>query len=161
MNLYEIDREITEAFENAVDQETGEIVNEDAYCALDQLQMMKERKMEGIALWIKNLNAEADALKKEKQAFEARQKSSENKAESLKRYLSNVLNGEKFKTDKVSVTWRKSESADYSGDISTLPESCIRIKEPELNKTELKRLLKEGKEIDGAQLVAKQNIQIK
>lgn len=32
MNLYEIDARIMEAFEAAVDEETGEIVNEEASC---------------------------------------------------------------------------------------------------------------------------------
>lgn len=161
MNLYDIDQAIEAAFEDAIDMETGEIVNEEAYKALDSLQMEFDKKAEGVLLWIKNLSAEAESLKKEKQAFESRQKAAEKKAESLVRYIAGVLNGKKFKTDRVEVRWRKSESVEYCGDVSKLPKECIREKEPEINKTELKKLLKEGKAIDGAQLVTKQNIQIK
>lgn len=43
----------------------------------------------------------------------------------------------------------------------SLPENCIRVKEPEVNKAELKKLLKAGQKIEGAWLVEKQNLQIK
>lgn len=161
MNLYTINDLIIRAFESAVDAETGEIVNEEAYEALDGLQMIFAKKTEGILLLIKNLKAESEALKKEKQVFEARQKAAENKAESLTRYVAKILNGEKFKTERVAVSWRKSETAEYTGRIEDLPEECIRLKAPELNKTELKKLLKEGTKIPGAELLTKNNIQIK
>lgn len=161
MNLYEINDQLMRAFESAVDVETGEIVNEEAYEALDCLQLEFTEKAEGILLWIKNLKAESEALKKEKQAFESRQKAAESKADSLTRYIYGILNGEKFKTEHVAVSWRKSETAEYAGKLDCLPKECIRVKEPELNKTELKRLLKEGAEIPGAKLLVKNNIQIK
>ena len=161
MNLYEINSQIMAAFEAAVDMETGEIINEEAYEALNGLQMERGEKIEGILLWIKNLSADAEALKKEKQAFADRQAAAERKMESLKRYVSGALDGEKFKTDRVAVTWRKSEAAEYAGKITDLPSSCIRVKEPEVNLAELKRKLKEGAIIPGARLVERNNIQIK
>lgn len=161
MNLYEIDNQIMEAFEQAIDPDTGEIINSEAYEALNELQMEFDRKAEGILLWIKNLSAESEALKQEKQAFETRQKAAESKAESLKKYISTVLNGQKFATPRVSVTWRKSESAEYEGDVLGLPAECVRVKAPEVNKMELKKLLKSGAIISGASLVTRQNIQIK
>ena len=112
-------------------------------------------------LWIKNLSAEAEALKAEKMSFDVRQKRAERKVESLKRYVSKALEGKKFKTDRVEASWRKSESVEFEGNVMSLPEHCIRVKEPEINKTELKKLLKAGQEIEGAWLVEKQNLQIK
>ncbi len=161
MNLYEIDDKIKQAFEGSVDLETGEIIDLEAYEALNSLQMDFNEKAEGILLWIKNLKAEAEALKKEKQAFEARQKAATNRAESLTRYISGVLNGDAFKTSRVSATWRKSEAVEYTGEVTALPEDCLRLKDPEIDKTELKRLLKSGVEIPGAQVIVKNNIQIR
>ena len=46
--LYEIDAEILAS----VDQETGEILDIEK---LDALQMERERKLEGVALWVKDL----------------------------------------------------------------------------------------------------------
>lgn len=161
MNLYAINDLITQAFESAVDMETGEIVNADAYEALDSLQMAFDKKAEGILLWIKNLTAEAEALKKEKQAFAERQSAAERKAESLKKYISGVLCGNNFQTEKVSVTWRKSEAVEYAGNVYDLPEELLKYKEPEINKTELKKRLKSGEVINGAELVQRNNMQIK
>lgn len=161
MNLFEINERIEAAFEAAVDMETGEIVNEEAYAQLDALQMEFGQKTENILLWIKNLTAEAEALKKQKQTFADRQSRAERKAESLKNYVSRILNGEKFKTERVSVSWRKSETAEYVGDVMALPSECIRVKDPEVDKAVLKKLLKSGVKINGAALVEKNNIQIK
>ena len=161
MNLYEINQKLMETFEEAVDQETGEIVNEQAYEALDALQMALEEKTENILLWVKNLSAKAEALKKEKQAFAERQSRVEKRVESLKQYVSGVLDGNDFSTDKVSVTWRKSQAVEYHGDISDLPEEYLRRRDPELNKDALKKALKTGEEIKGACLVTKKNIQIR
>ena len=49
MNLYQIDAEIMNAFENAVDPETGEIVDAEAYAAIDNLQCEFNEKIENIA----------------------------------------------------------------------------------------------------------------
>ena len=77
MKLYEIDQ----ALVDLVDNETGEIIDIEVF---DSLQMERDEKIESIALYIKDLKAEAEALKAEKLAFAERQKVAENKAESLK-----------------------------------------------------------------------------
>lgn len=153
MNLYEIDNEIM----SCVDMETGEIIDAEK---LDQLQMDREQKIENIALWIKNLTSDAEALKVEKQAFADRQKAAENKAASLKKYLSNYLDGEKYKSAKVSVSFRKSEAVNIL-DMSKLPEQYLKAAEPIADKTGIKNALKAGEIIAGAELVENQNIQIK
>lgn len=152
MTLYEIDL----ALMQAVDQETGEINTE----VFDQLMMEREKKIEGIALWVKNLKADAAAYKAEKEAFAERQKAAENKADSLMQYLSMVLHGEKFETTKTKVSFRKSESLEVSED-AKIPEEFLKYKEPEVNKADLKKAVKAGLVLDGVQLVQKQNIQIK
>ena len=160
MNLYEIDARIMQAFESAVDEETGEIVDTEAYAAMNALEVAREDKIESILLWIKNLDADAESLKKEKMAFADRQSRAERKAESLRKYVSGFLAGEKFRTSRVAVSWKSSTSAEYTGDLEKLPDDCVRVKK-ELNKTALKeRLLKEEK-IPGARLVKKNNMQIK
>ena len=76
MTLYEIDQNIMDCW----DPETGEILDEQR---LDSLLMDRNDKIEGIALYIKNLRSDAAAIKAEKDALGQRQKSAENKAESL------------------------------------------------------------------------------
>ena len=152
-NLYEIDAQIMAC----VDFETGEIIDEEK---LQALQLEFDQKVEGIALWIKNLVAESKMIKEEKDNLATRQNTCENKAESLKKYLSSALGGEKFKTAKVSVSYRKSESIEVE-DISLLDDDYLKFKEPEADKTKIKAALKNGVSLEGVTLVEKNNIQIK
>ena len=118
MNLYEIENEIL----NCVDMETGEIVD---IKKLESLQMERDQKIENIGCWIKNLLSDAKALKEEKETLAARQKIAENKAASLKKYLSRYLNGEKFKSAKLSISYRKSDSVNIAED-ATVPEEYLK-----------------------------------
>ena len=153
MNLYEIDAAIMDC----VDEETGEIIAPEM---LDELEMARDTKIEQIALYIKNLGAEAEAIKKEKLALANRQSVTEKKAEGLKNYLSNYMAGAKFKSPRVAISWRKSEAVEVD-DVYALPEEFLRFKEPEINKTDLKAALQLGTEIPGVRLVQRQNIQIR
>lgn len=151
-NLYEIDKEIM----NCVDEETGEIIDFDK---LSELQMRFDEKVENIGCCIKNLLAEAKMLKEEKDNLSKRQKVCENKAGSLKQYLSDILDGQKFKTTKVSISYRKSEAVNIYGP-DLVPEKYLKYA-PSINKAEAKRDIKAGKIIPGISLETKQNIQIK
>ena len=120
MNLYEIDARIMEAFEAAVDEETGEIVNEEAYAALDALQEARDEKIENVLLWIKDLKSDAEQLKNEKKVLEARQREAERKAESLQEYVRSSRQAEwqcrtvparRLNTSEISMHFRKSLSA--------------------------------------------------
>lgn len=153
MKLYEIDAEIM----GLIDDETGEILDVDRF---DELSGERDAKVESLCLWIKNLKAEAEALKAEKDAFAQRQKVVENKMNNLKEFVSKYLEGTSFKTTKVNVSFRKSETLEIS-DIYKIPEDYLKYKEPDVDKTALKKAIKEGASIDGAYIVDKLNIQIK
>ena len=150
--LYEIDKAILEC----VDAETGEIIDDKA---LEELELARDNKIENIAYWIKNLIADAESYKKEKEVFVQREKAAKNKAESLKRYLEMALGGEKFKTSKVSISYRKSEIVEID-EIEKLSDEFIKI-EKKADKTAIKAAIKEGAEIVGARIVENNNIQIK
>ena len=93
MTIYEINEGIL----NCIDPETGEIIDIDK---LNELELERDAKIENVACWIKELKAEAEAIKAEKLALAERQRVAENKAESLKKWLAYALQGEKFKTAK-------------------------------------------------------------
>lgn len=61
---------------------------------------------------MKNLLSDADAFKAEKDAFAEREKAARNKAENLKQWLSMALDGQKFSTSKVQISFRNSESVE-------------------------------------------------
>ena len=151
MKLYEIDNAILEC----IDFETGEIIDVDK---LNELQLEREAKIENVALWIKDLKAEAEAIKVEKLALAERQKAAENKAESLKKWLAYALNGEKFKTAKCSVSFRNTESVEVTPEgLENLMrggnDELLTYKAPEPNKAAIKAALKDGLSVQGVQLV--------
>ena len=154
--LYDLVREI-EDFEFEIDEETGEILNAED---LDNLELEKNEKIEQLCLWIKNLKSDAAAYKAEKDSFAKKQKAAENEAESVKGYIEYILAGEKFKTDRVTVSYRKSEQVECL-DMSLVDDDYLRFKEPELDKTKIKKALKDGVKVGGCMLVEKQNMQIK
>ena len=58
MNLYEINAALMQAYDDAVDQETGEIIENEAYKAIDGLQMALEEKTGAVcfaAIWLVGL----------------------------------------------------------------------------------------------------------
>ena len=153
MDLYEIDNAILDC----VDVETGEIFDEEKF---EELGLERDAKIENICLWIKNLKAEAEALKVEKDAFAKRQKAAEGKMESLKKYISNYLDGTSFESTKVKVSFRKSESLEIE-EGTVVPDEYLKFKEPDVDKVALKLALKLGKQFEGISIVENQNIQIK
>lgn len=157
MTLYEIDKALM-SFEFEVDEETGEILNASD---LDELQMARQDKIENIGLYIKNLEAEKEAVKHEKDNFADREKRLGKKIESLKGYLGYALKGEKFSTPKVAVSFRKSESVLVKDEHLVPDKYCefTTVRKP--NKTNLKKALKDGEEIMGVELVEKQNVSVK
>lgn len=153
MTLYEIDQKLLDC----IDLETGEIINAEK---LTELTMERDEKVEKVALWIKELKAEAEALKAEKQSFADRQRAAENKIESLKKWLTDALNGEKFKTTKVSVSFRKTKSVDVP-DIFALDENYVKYSEPTADKAAIKKAIEAGEIVNGATLVENVSISVK
>lgn len=157
MNLYEIEQEIM----SCVDMESGEVID---FEKLDALTMERDKKIENIALWVKNLEADAKAYKEEKDNFAQKQKSAENKAKSLKEYLSRFLNGTAYKSTKVNVSFRTSKAVDVF-DISALMtmddcDNYLKYTEPEPDKTAIKNAIASGVNVPGCKIVENQNIQI-
>jgi len=89
----------------------------------------------------------------------------ERMAENAKRYLAMMLNGEKFKTARVSVGYRSSSRVDLAENFLAWAKEnaprLLREKEPEADKSEIKRLLKTGVTVPYATLVEESNIQIR
>ena len=163
MTLYEIDKSI-EQLVNAVDPETGELLVDND--ALDALMMERDGKIENIACFIKNLTADAKALKDEEAALAERRKAAEKKAERLKDYLTYVLGGEKFQTVKCAVSFRKSQTVEIDEGFTAWAEktgndNLLRYKAPEANKVAIKALLTQGADIPCARLTQNTSITIK
>lgn len=158
MTLYEINQELENAFDSLIDPETGEIL--DDACVLDALTMERNEKIENIALMIKNLRADAEAINAEAKKLKARAKACENRSEWLRSYLAMNLEGEEFKSPRAAISWRRSEAVNVT-DVWALPAEYIRMADPEPDKTAIKKALKSGETVNGATLVENYSLQIK
>ena len=161
MNIYEIDS----ALEALIDPETGELLDEDAFIAL---QMERNQKIENTVLWYKNTVAEYEAVKAESEALRKRSDALKSKSERLKEWINHILNGEKFKTARCSVTFRSSESVECENEAATIQwaekngnTDCLSYKPPSILKTALKEKLRSGIEIPGAHIVKKTSVVVK
>ena len=159
MSIYDIDAAIVQL----VDMETGEVSDEEAF---DALQMARDEKIENIGLYIKDLTAEAKAIKDEETALAARRKTAENKVERLKNLLDYALRGQKFSTPRLKVSYRKSQTVEVSdGFVKWADEhrpDLLVYADPKPSKTALKDAIKDGGiPEDVARLETHENISIK
>lgn len=154
MTLYEIDNAIREVLESAADPETGELVDEELLEQYDKLIMDRDQKVENIGLYIKNLEADAAAIKAEAKNLTARAKAAENKAEHLRNYMQFCLNGQKFQSPRLSVSFRRSQKVEVDQNrLFEIPDDYLRYKEPEVDKKRVSEALKAGEDIPGCTLV--------
>lgn len=163
--LYEISSDLQAVIEGGLvfDEETGEVIWDAEN--LNELQAAFDEKLEACALFIKNLQAEAAAIKAEETALAERRKMAERKAERMKAYVTDCLQDKvethKFSTPRVALSLRKSEQVIIS-DEAALPDSLCNTKitiTP--NKTAIKKAIKAGESVEGAHLVENSNLQIK
>ena len=152
MKLYEQDPRIAEIM-GMVDPDTGEWLGEDAFLAL---KMEEEEKTEALILEYKNLNALAAAIKEEIKAMSSRAAALDRQAENKRSYIAFRLNGEKFETARCSVRYRASESVTWDDTSQIIDwaersghDGCLSYKPPEVLKTRMKELLRQGVEIPG------------
>ena len=160
MNIYEIDQQI----QNLI-MEDGEIADFEAF---EALQMERDKKLENTALFIKNLRAEAMAIKAEENALKERRQAAENKQAWLERYLSTALAGQQFKTPKVSCSFRGSVNTviDVSDEIfaewakTVGREDLLIYAPPKVSKTAVKAALEAGVMDIPAHIEQKANLQV-
>lgn len=144
------------------DEETGEVLFDEEN--LTALELERNKKLEAVALYIKSLEAEAEAMKAEAKKLSDRREAKERKAERLRSYISNsmqALGDTKLETAKVALSFRKSEAVEVYDPV-LLPAEFTKTKTTVTpDKTAIKAAIKSGQEVAGATLEVKQNLQIK
>lgn len=165
--LYELDQALKLAMDQvfeSIDSETGEITDQIDFTVIDQLKEDRNKKLEGIGCYIKNLTAETDAIKSEIAALSKRVSAKNRKIEHLKAYVSDSLNlsgQNKFETAKVAYSFRKSKSVNVI-DLDKVPDEYIKIKtEKSPDKTAIKRAIKSGETVPGATIETSFNLQVR
>ena len=154
MKLYEIEQAILEC----IDGETGEVID---FERLNQLAIDRQTKIDNIACWYKQLVAEIVAIDNEIQALSDRRDSKRTRVENLKRYLSDVLYGAIFESARNRITWRRSDEVHITDEAKIPGDYKTEKVEVIVSKSDIKKAIKDGIVVDGAELVSKNNIQIK
>ena len=168
MKLYEIRQEIADLLERGfdIDLDTGEVL--DIAPKLDALQMDEREKLEGIALYIKGLNAEAAAIREEERTLAERRKTKENRAERLHQYIAEHMTAmayDALETARVKLSFRKSTATEIDESVfMPWAEKCgdyLRYKPAEVDRKLVTEALKAGADIPGARLAERRNLQVK
>lgn len=161
MNLYEIDKRISDVIENgfSVNEESGELLftTDD----LNALEVEKDRKIESIALYIKNLTVLADGMDAEIKSLTERKKRIQGKIENLKGYIGGFVE-KKFSTAKCQVECSVSHPLEIT-DETLIPKKFYKtvVKETEsIDKVAIKDAIKNGDTVYGCYIAYKKNVRV-
>lgn len=162
MNLYELTQEFATAMQAiTVDPENGEV---SGFEAVDALDTAFEDKAEAYAVTIKNLLAEAAALKNERDNMKAREDAVKRRAEALKKHLADSMTAvgkDKIETAKAALSFRRSMQVSITNDVMVPDDLCVVKIDRKPDKTAIGKLLKSGEAVPGAELVENMNLQVK
>ena len=171
MKLYEVDSEILRLLcLLEPDPETGEIPEneEQLLTELNGLQMEREHILEYLAKVVLNNRAEQEMLKIEEARLYERRKKLEAKEDRLMRVLDRECDGKNTNLGIATFRYRavtKIEVADRAKAVNWLRrhkyKDAIRVMEPEVDKTVVRQLLKNGAKIPGLALLQSQSCSLK
>lgn len=173
-SLYELVGEykhFEENFQNYVDLvESGDMPEGAIWDSLDSINGSIEEKIDNITCIHKQEMYECAMIKAEIERLKQRLTAKENAANRLKEYIyvsMRTVGMDKLETARNKLSFRKSEKAvldDADGFVQWAQEynpELLTFKQPELNKTEIKRILKSGQAIEGCRVETCLNLQIK
>jgi hypothetical protein len=163
MKLYEITEELS-ALERVLEENEGEADTE-ILSILENLNLEFNEKVTNIVKFIKNNDAEIEALRNEEKRLAKKRKALENKNSWLKDYIK--MNMEKNEITKVkdeifSISLRNTQPKLLIFNEQELMNDTrfIRIKE-ELDKTAIRDAIKSGQTVNGAELVENKALYIR
>ena len=162
--LYEIADKYAAAIERGfvVDEDTGEIIEDES--ALDNLEGELNDKLEACAVVVKELRADAEAIRDEERKLAERRHAKERKAEWLRNYIAynlETIGQTKLETPRAVIRTRRTRSVDVY-DVDSLPEEYKRsetVTTP--RKREIGDAIKEGETIPGARLIENDSVSIR
>lgn len=160
--LYDLDKARVAIIEAFTDQETGNLIDrEEMRKYLDENDAEYEKNVESVAITIKDCDDFIERIDKELKRLTAMKKTETNRVKNLKSGLADCLKGKKFKTEKFTISYRRSEAVEIVEGASVPNEFLLVEQAPKVDKVGLKKALKGGAVIEGVSLVERQNILIK
>lgn len=162
MKLYEVNIAIQQLLDQLdPDPETGEVRadTESIVEQLGQLQMERQSILEYIAKMVIDIRSDVAALKAEEKRLKERRDKLENKEQRLMAVLDRECCGVKTDCGVATVNYRKVTRVNVGNPAVALRyfqengfDRCFKTPEPELNKTEVKKVLTAGIIVPGVTL---------
>lgn len=163
LTLYELTGEYKEALTVLSELD----LDKQAVCdTLEGLQGAIEVKAQNVAMFVKNLEATAEAIKEAESKMAARRKAIEARAEFMKNYILNnmkVCNMTRIDSPYFSLSIRKNPASVVIDNAGLIPEEYKRIPEPPAplpDKKAIAAAIKEGFEIPGVHIEQTERLHI-
>jgi hypothetical protein len=163
MHLYQISAEYAEILDNLYDEEG--VINNDALIKLEHNELAMEKKVIAIASFIKNLDAEKEAIAAAKKAMGERESRYKKRSDELQGYL--LFNMEKRGINQVKCPYFEIKLAKCPASVDILDEKALpaeytRVKTEVLpDKVKMKKEMLMGVIIPGAALKTNLRLEIK
>ncbi len=171
MHLYEINDQIAQLMQQLdVDEETGEILttSEDIVRQLNALDMERSRILQYLAEVVLETRADEAALKAEEERLAKRRKACERREERLMQVLDRECAGQKTDLGVATFCYRATKHVEVSNSEKAINwlrrhrhTDCIRVKDPEVDKTAVRKLLQSDVSIPGIELVTGQSCSLR
>jgi ATP-dependent 26S proteasome regulatory subunit len=164
LNMYELDVEyavLDKMLDKYAEENEGDISDFPLNDEFDRLEGEREAKLLNLAVWHKDLKAQAEAFTQEIKRLQARQKALSNKAGSIKEYIDyNLQAGEKLSDTRAVLSYRKSSQVVIDVPEDSLPQGLMKIS-VSADKTAIKEYLKTHTDCKLAHIQENQSLQIK
>lgn len=164
--LYEISQDYVHLIEGGfiIDEDTGEVLFDPSN--IDDKEAELREKLESVSCFVKNLEAEAAAIKAEEESLAKRRKTKERKADRLRSYMLGCMDStdlRKLDTPRASLSIRKSSRVEVTDEAALRQCAPMAFKpQPDkLDKTLLRKIMKEGGSVAGARLVDTESLVLK
>jgi cell division protein ZapA (FtsZ GTPase activity inhibitor) len=160
--LYQIADEVRRLMDG-LDCETGELTEQDA-AQLTAMEMAFEKKAEHVALYVREIESEADGIEEEAKRLAAMVRTRRNRSASLKGYLLScmkALGQLKIKGALCTVAVQNSPQCVNVTDAKIIPASYWQPADPILNKSVLLADMKAGQVVPGAEIAQGQHLRIR
>ena len=168
MKFYEVPTEIKaleELYQTSVNEETGEIQDAETLAELES-GLMQQISEKGIGLigFFRNNELTLEMVDAEIKRLQSYKKSLKNKNENFKQYV--VFNMEragikKIETGLGTISLRSSKSVDVFDEKLVDKKFIKQVVEEKISKTELKKAIESGEEVQGARIITKNSLSIR
>lgn len=150
MNLFELNEKYREL------EQRDDLDPETLKDTLDSINDSREVKLDNIANWIENNQADIDFLDKKIKQLQAEKKSLVNRTKSLMEYMTTAIDDsglKELKTENHILKPRNYRASVYISDEKDIPSEFVKFKAVEtIDKKAIYELLKNGETVRGAEL---------